>query len=96
MTRPSFNNVRRVACVGSGTIGAAWAACFLSRGIEVFATDPNPAAADHLERAIDAAWPKLVDIGLPSEADRSQLHFTNDMSEAVSGADFSDPAANGG
>ena len=88
MTRPLFTNVRRVACVGSGTIGAAWAACFLSRGIEVFATDPNPAAADHLERAIDAAWPKLVDIGLPSEADRSQLHFTNDMSEAVSGADF--------
>jgi 3-hydroxyacyl-CoA dehydrogenase len=74
--------------VGTGTIGAAWAACFLSRGIEVFATDPNPAAGAHLEKAIDAAWPKLAAIGLPSEADRSQLRFTSDMTEAVSGADF--------
>jgi len=77
MTRPLFNDVRRAACVGSGTIGAAWAACFLSRGIEVVATDPNPAAGADLEKA-----------GLPSEADRSQLHFTSDLTEAVSGADF--------
>ena len=88
MTRPLFNDVRRAACVGSGTIGAAWAACFLSRGIEVFATDPNPAAGADLEKAIDAAWPKLAAIGLPSEADRSQLRFTSDLTEAVSGADF--------
>lgn len=88
MTRPSFKDVRQVTCVGSGTIGAAWAACFLSRGIEVIATDSNPGAEAHLTNTIEAAWPKLAAIGLPKHADRSKIRFTTDMREAVSSADF--------
>ncbi|MFC7692423.1 3-hydroxyacyl-CoA dehydrogenase NAD-binding domain-containing protein [Paeniroseomonas aquatica] len=39
MPRP----VRKVAVVGAGTIGASWVAWFLSRGLEVVASDPSPA-----------------------------------------------------
>ena len=34
--------IRRVAVVGAGTIGASWAANFLARGLEVAASDPAP------------------------------------------------------
>ena len=34
--------IKKVAVVGAGTIGASWAAYFLSRGLEVTASDPAP------------------------------------------------------
>jgi carnitine 3-dehydrogenase len=41
----SFNKpVRRIAVVGTGVIGASWAAYYLSRGFDVVATDPAPDA----------------------------------------------------
>ena len=36
--------VRRIAIVGTGTIGASWAAHYLGRGFDVTATDPAPGA----------------------------------------------------
>jgi carnitine 3-dehydrogenase len=38
------NPVRRIAIVGTGVIGASWAAYYLSRGFDVVATDPGPNA----------------------------------------------------
>jgi carnitine 3-dehydrogenase len=34
------DNIRRVAVIGTGTIGASWAALFLARGLTVAASDP--------------------------------------------------------
>ena len=42
----SVEGVNRVAVVGTGLIGSAWAALFLARGLEVVAIDPDPAAPD--------------------------------------------------
>ena len=42
----TYEGVARVAVIGAGTIGASWAAYFLSRGLEVSASDPAPGAAD--------------------------------------------------
>ena len=50
--------VRRVACIGAGTIGASWTAYFLSRGLEVVVSDPARKAAD-LVRRMDAAGKPL-------------------------------------
>ena len=52
-------DVRQVACVGAGTIGSGWAAYFLSRGMEVIASDPAPDAETGLRNNIDDAWSKL-------------------------------------
>ncbi|WP_247874566.1 3-hydroxyacyl-CoA dehydrogenase NAD-binding domain-containing protein, partial [Azospirillum sp. TSH20] len=41
---PDPDAVGRVAVIGAGTIGASWAALFLSRGMSVAISDPNPAA----------------------------------------------------
>ena len=39
--------VRRIALIGSGTIGASWAAWFLARGYDVTLYDPAPGAEAH-------------------------------------------------
>ena len=48
-------SVRRVAVIGTGTIGMSWAAMFLSRGLAVAASDPAPDAEVRLRRFVDGA-----------------------------------------
>src|SRR6266851_4776427 len=84
-----FNKpVRRIAIVGTGVIGASWAAQYLARGFDVIATDPAPNAEANLRKYVDEAWPALTDIGLSSGASRDRLSFTTNMKEALSQADF--------
>lgn len=45
-------SMKRIAIVGCGTIGIAWAAYFLSRGLEVSAFDPNEAARDDFSQRV--------------------------------------------
>jgi 3-hydroxyacyl-CoA dehydrogenase len=80
--------IRNVAIVGTGVIGASWAALYLARGLNVIATDPAPNAESNLRRYIDAAWKDLVVIGLSPNASREHLKFTLDMKEALSDADL--------
>jgi len=80
--------IQKVAIVGTGVIGASWAALFLARGLEVVATDPAPNAEANLRRFIDAAWKDLSTLGLAPQASRDRLAFTVDMKQAVSSAQF--------
>src|SRR5258707_2514598 len=80
--------IRKIAIVGTGVIGASWAALYLARGFNVTATDPAPNAEANLRRYIDAAWKDLTTIGLSPNASRDHLQFTLDMKKALSDADF--------
>lgn len=80
--------IRRVAVVGTGLIGASWAAQYLASGFDVIATDSAPSAEANLRKNIDDAWELLTVIGLASGASRDRLTFTADIKEAVSSADF--------
>jgi carnitine 3-dehydrogenase len=80
--------IRKVAIVGTGLIGASWAAQYLASGFDVIATDPVPNAEANLRKHVDEAWKLLTVIGLASGASRDRLIFTADMKEAVSQADF--------
>ncbi|HMD87837.1 MAG TPA: 3-hydroxyacyl-CoA dehydrogenase NAD-binding domain-containing protein [Anaerolineaceae bacterium] len=85
----SFNkSVHRIGIVGSGVIGASWAALYLARGFDVVATDPAPNAEANLRKYIDEAWEQLKVIGLTAGAAKERLIFTSDVREAVSQADF--------
>src|SRR5262249_46103724 len=68
--------IRRIAIVGTGVIGASWAAQYLARGLDVIATDPGLHAETNLRAYIDAAWPALTQIGLTAGASRDRLSFT--------------------
>jgi 3-hydroxyacyl-CoA dehydrogenase len=80
--------VKKIAIVGTGVIGASWAAEFLAHGFDVVATDPAPNAEQNLRKFVDAAWPALTEKGLTKSASRNRLSFSSDMKQAVSGADF--------
>ena len=80
--------VRRIAIVGTGVIGASWAAQYLARGLDVVATDPAPNAEANLRKYVDEAWPVLTEIGLSPGASRDRLSFTSNMKEALSQADL--------
>src|SRR6185503_9669638 len=80
--------IRRVAIVGTGVIGASWAAQYLARGLDVVATDPAPNAEANLRKYVDEAWPVLTAIGLTPGATRDRLKFTPNMKEALSEADL--------
>src|SRR5438876_2804085 len=85
----SYNKpIRRIAIVGTGVIGASWAAEYLARGFDVIATDPAPNAEANLRKYVDEAWKDLTNIGLSKGASRDRLTFTTDMKEALSKADF--------
>src|SRR5262245_60143559 len=84
----SKDEIRRVAVVGSGTIGSGWAAHFLAHGLDVIATDPAPHAKEELLRRVDRAWPLLEKLGLHPSASRERLRFIADLAETVREADF--------
>ncbi len=80
--------IHRIAIVGTGVIGASWAAQYLARGFDVIATDPAPNAEAALRQYVEEAWPALTEIGLSPGASRDRLSFTANMKEALSQADF--------
>jgi carnitine 3-dehydrogenase len=84
MTRP----INRIAVVGTGVIGASWAALFLSRGLEVVATDPAPGAEARLRALVEDFWPALARIGMVEGATTARLRFEPDLARTVAGADF--------
>jgi 3-hydroxyacyl-CoA dehydrogenase len=82
------SDIRRVCVIGAGTIGASWAALFLSRGLEVTVSDPAPSAKAVTQRFIDTAWPTLKQLGALPTADPTAWRFAADPEEAAAGADF--------
>ena len=88
MSRPDPNAAKTVTCVGAGTIGAGWAAYFLSQGLDVIATDPGADAEQRMLTNIDGAWPKLEQLGLAEGASRDRLRFTASLEDAVAATDF--------
>jgi 3-hydroxyacyl-CoA dehydrogenase len=80
--------VCRIAIVGTGVIGASWAAYYLARGFDVVATDPGPQAEANLRKYVDDAWPLLTQVGLSPGASRDRLTFSPDMSRALAEADW--------
>lgn len=79
---------KKIAVVGTGVIGASWAACFLANGYDVAATDPAPGAEAHLRKLVDGYWPLLIRMGLAQDASRARLIFHGDLAAAVDGAAF--------
>jgi carnitine 3-dehydrogenase len=85
----SYNKpIHRIAIVGTGVIGASWAAQYLARGFDVVATDPAPNAEANLRTYVDEAWVQLEAIGLSPGAARDRLSFTSDMKQALARADL--------
>ncbi len=88
MRRPDPTAVQRVGVIGTGVIGAGWAAHFLRMGLDVVAFDPAPGAEDRLRGSVAKAWPTLERLGLREGADARRLMFAPDLERAVAGTEF--------
>ena len=88
MTLLSPDEVKQIGIVGAGTIGSAWVAHFLARGLDVIATDPSPGAEKKLRASVVTLWPVLTKLGLASNASLDRLRFTSSIDEKFEGADF--------
>jgi len=85
---PFEKPIQKIAIVGTGVIGASWAAQYLARGFDVVATDPGPDAEAKLRKYVDEAWDQLDTLGLSTGASRDRLGFTTSMNDALAEADF--------
>jgi carnitine 3-dehydrogenase len=77
-----------IAVVGTGVIGASWAAYFLAKGFDVAATDPADGAEERLRSLVDRFWLSLESMGLAEGASRSRLRFDPEIISAVAGCAF--------
>ena len=80
--------VKILGLLGTGVIGAGWAARALHFGVNVIAADTNPAMETALRAAIANAEPalaRLVSAPLPA---KGQLSFTTDLAQMARSADF--------
>jgi 3-hydroxyacyl-CoA dehydrogenase len=75
----------KIAVVGTGVIGASWAAQFLAYGHDVVATDPAPGTEERLRADVAAHWPVLEPV---AGASPDRLTFTADPAAAAAEADF--------
>src|SRR5882724_6091640 len=88
MNAQTDTNIRRIAIVGTGVIGASWAAAFLANGLDVIATDPAPGAEDAMRRYVETAWPVLERMGLAAGASVKRLQFKSSLEQALDGVDL--------
>ncbi|MHA6732212.1 3-hydroxyacyl-CoA dehydrogenase NAD-binding domain-containing protein [Devosia sp. A369] len=88
MTPPDFASVKRIACIGGGTIGAGWAAYFLARGFDVAVMDNSAEIRDALPGNIARIWPSLEQLGLAPGSSQDRLRVVSTIAEAVRDADF--------
>ncbi|WP_420562313.1 3-hydroxyacyl-CoA dehydrogenase NAD-binding domain-containing protein [Thalassobaculum sp.] len=82
-----FQEVRRIAVLGTGTIGASWTAYFLARGYDVTAWDPAEGWKERLQAFVDNARPQLQAIGT-AVGPEGTLTMVDDPATAVADSDF--------
>jgi len=82
------DTIQRVTIIGTGVIGASWAALFLAKGLQVVATDVAPGAETRLRHFIEGVWPSFDKADLADGASPANLRFSADLDEALSGADL--------
>ena len=86
-TNTTRGQVDKVAVIGAGTIGASWAAAFVSRGLEVRVYDPRDDVEAFVRRYVDQAWPIVSRLEGADPNGRDRLTFCDTVAQAVNGAD---------
>jgi carnitine 3-dehydrogenase len=83
-----MTEIRTLGLLGTGVIGAGWAARALHYGVDVVAYDPNPKMEDWLRGTVDAAMQPLSKLTMAPLPKRGSLRFTTDAAEMIAAADF--------
>lgn len=89
MSHTQPHDVRSVAVIGTGSVGASWVALFLAHGMDVFAFDPAPDAETFTRDFVEKAWSALLELGIAAseKIPRERLRFVASAAEAAALAD---------
>lgn len=82
------HHIQTIAIVGTGVIGASWAAFYLAQGFDVVAYDPAEGAEQRLRDWVAQFWGDLTQLGLQAGASQERLRFESELAQAVKNADF--------
>ena len=80
--------VKTLGLLGTGVIGAGWAARALHFGIDVVAADVKPEMAEWLRDAVANAEPALARLTLAPLPPKGVLSFTTNLAEMAAKSDF--------
>ncbi|TIV16385.1 MAG: 3-hydroxyacyl-CoA dehydrogenase family protein, partial [Mesorhizobium sp.] len=81
--------IQRIAIIGLGTMGPGMAARLARGGLQVVAYDVAPAAIERAGTMLGVAETVLDSLGIaPPPAGAGTVRFTDDIADAVSGADL--------
>jgi 5-formyl-3-hydroxy-2-methylpyridine 4-carboxylate dehydrogenase len=87
-----MTDTRKVAVIGSGTMGPGMAATFARHGFETALYDIKPEQLEKAKGAVDFVYTTLTNGGFmtaeEADAGRSRLTFTDDLAAALDGASF--------
>lgn len=83
-----MQDIKQVAVLGAGVIGASWTALFLARGLSVAVYDPATGAEKLVRDYVAQAWPTLQEIGQADQGDPTRISFHDTPGEAVEAAQF--------
>ena len=81
-------NKNIVSIIGTGVIGAGWAARFLANGYIVKAYDPNKQSLNQLKINVKIAFKSLKKVWLNKKASLSNLKLYTELSEALEKTTF--------
>ncbi|KAL2840363.1 hypothetical protein BJX68DRAFT_271710 [Aspergillus pseudodeflectus] len=82
-------DIKTVAVIGCGVIGASWACLFLSRGLKVIIFDPAQGAQEAFKKYLQDAWPALKAC-IPDRQDTwaQNYKFVDDLESSLGQVDF--------
>ena len=85
-------DIKKVVCIGGGTIGASWATYYLWKGLNVYIQDINEEALERAKELIKSNMNFLVEKGIITKEMRQEAEkqavYTVDIKEALTGAQF--------
>uniref|UniRef100_A0A7S0L0B3 3-hydroxyacyl-CoA dehydrogenase NAD binding domain-containing protein n=1 Tax=Coccolithus braarudii TaxID=221442 RepID=A0A7S0L0B3_9EUKA len=88
-TLVDFASVRKIAIIGTGTIGSGWAAYFVAQGYTVCAYVRSEASEEKFYDFLRVAWRKMVARGLASDPDGWRaVTCERDLGACVRAADY--------
>jgi len=80
--------VKTIASIGGGPIGAGWAAHFLSKGLKVKSYLHSEDELEAYKIIIETAWESLKELGLKENASLENLSITLSLEEALDSVEF--------
>lgn len=80
--------IKTVGVLGTGVIGASWAALFLAMGLRVILCDPASGSEQRFEQYLDTAWSTLEKVGLREGAIKTNYEFVDNLLSRIDEIDF--------